>query len=103
MNCLNCGRPLVGRQKKFCCTKCKNTYNNKKYQNYTSQRSRADRRMEILIESLGGKCSICGTTKDLIVEGPGINRRTCANMSIAKLVATAERVICKQCAVKLAE
>ena len=27
--CLNCGKPLSGFQKKFCCKSCAATYNNK--------------------------------------------------------------------------
>ncbi len=82
--CLECGDSLHGRKdKKFCCLSCKNSYNNRKYQELRRYRaeimSRLSRNYEILesllsdgargarIEDLAGSgfdaCCITGTRK----------------------------------------
>ena len=61
INCRICGNELSGKQTLYCSTKCKN----KVHQSYKSQKKRGyDRKIE-LINSLGGKCSICGYKKNI--------------------------------------
>ena len=56
ISCKICGKQLNGRQRFFCSMKCKN----KVHQSYPSQKERGINRKIDIIESLGGKCSICG-------------------------------------------
>ena len=60
-NCIVCGAPLRGRQKKFCSSACKN----KDLQSYEAQKRRGLARKLDLIRSAGGSCSICGYDKNL--------------------------------------
>jgi hypothetical protein len=59
--CKICGKPLKGRQTKFCSIECKNDY----HQGYPGQKARGLRRKLELVQKLGGKCSICGYSKNL--------------------------------------
>jgi predicted nucleic acid-binding Zn ribbon protein len=60
-NCIVCGRPLQGRQTKFCSPTCKN----KDLQSYEAQKRRGLARKLDLIRSAGSRCSICGYDKNL--------------------------------------
>ena len=55
-NCSVCGKPLAGRQTKFCSSNCKN----KDLQSYEAQKRRGLARKLELVKSAGGHCSICG-------------------------------------------
>jgi hypothetical protein len=46
-----CGKPLSGRQRRFCSSKCKNRF-------YVSQRRK--RLKELVVAYKGGKCVLCG-------------------------------------------
>lgn len=59
--CVVCGKPLTGRQTKFCSKQC----NTKTYQSYERQYARGVKRKLILVEMLGGECSVCGYKKNL--------------------------------------
>ncbi len=60
-NCIICGKPLQGRQTKFCSVTCKN----KDLQSYHAQQRRGLARKLNLIRDAGGHCSICGYHKNL--------------------------------------
>jgi hypothetical protein len=60
-NCIVCGKPLRGRQTKFCSPACKN----KDLQSYEAQKRRGLARKLDLIKHVGGSCSICGYSKNL--------------------------------------
>ena len=60
VECLNCGAVLSGRKRKFCSLRCKNAYNNKKYQGYLTQQRRGVSRKRELVRLAGGKCIRCG-------------------------------------------
>jgi len=60
MNCITCKKKLVGRQRKYCSLVCKNADINRRHKNYKCQQSRGLNRKVELIESMGGKCEICG-------------------------------------------
>lgn len=60
-NCIVCGKPLRGRQTKFCSSNCKN----KDLQSYEAQKRRGLARKLDLIKKAGGRCSICGYDKNL--------------------------------------
>ena len=64
MKCVNCGKRLTGRQKKFCGRKCKNIYNNVYFQSYQAQQKRGRERKLELIRIKGMKCSLCGYNKN---------------------------------------
>lgn len=61
INCKICNQPLKGKQKLYCSLKCKN----KTHQSYDAQQARGLRRKLELIESMGGKCCLCGYNKNL--------------------------------------
>jgi hypothetical protein len=65
MICLNCNIQLIGRQKKFCSSKCRMTQVNIKYQNYAAQQERGIARKTLLVKQNGGKCNICGYDKNM--------------------------------------
>jgi hypothetical protein len=47
--CVNCRAPLRGLQRKYCCRKCKNDFNNQIYQSYLVQQKRGhDRKQKLL-------------------------------------------------------
>ncbi len=58
--CMFCSEVLVGRQRKYCSRKCKNSFNNSRYQSYFAQQRRGRRRKLLLIERYGGSCERCG-------------------------------------------
>lgn len=59
--CKICGKALTGKQTKFCSLACKNDY----HQGYPGQRLRGLKRKLELVQKLGGKCMICGYSKNL--------------------------------------
>jgi len=58
--CVDCGKKLTGRQRKFCSRTCKNTFNNQLFQSYQAQQNRGRKRKLKLIELNGKKCNRCG-------------------------------------------
>ena len=60
-NCKICGKPLSGKQKKFCSVSCKN----KDLQSYEAQQQRGLQRKLQIIRSAGGQCTICGYKKNI--------------------------------------
>ena len=70
--CLNCEKELVGKQLKFCCTKCKLEYYKKERKgvSYNSEYSQKKDAHGIclkykLVKARGGKCEICGYNKNI--------------------------------------
>lgn len=63
--CVVCGRVLKGRQTRYCSNKCKGKYGNNVHQNYLAQKERALSRKAALVKSKGGKCSVCGYSKNI--------------------------------------
>ncbi len=60
-NCTVCGKPLSGRQTKFCSSACKN----RDLQSYEAQQRRGLTRKLEIIKAAGGRCSICGYDRNL--------------------------------------
>jgi hypothetical protein len=60
-NCTVCGTPLHGKQTTFCSLACKNRY----HQSYSAQKSRGLARKIDLVRAAGGRCSICGYSRNL--------------------------------------
>ena len=60
-NCIICGDPLRGRQRKYCSITCKN----KALQSYPAQKRRGLTRKLQLVKTLGGRCSICGYDQNI--------------------------------------
>ena len=58
--CIQCGKMLVGKQRKYCSRQCKNNYNNQSYQSYQAQQSRGRSRKVELIKLKGSQCVACG-------------------------------------------
>ena len=58
-SCINCGKKLSGRQRKFCSRECKNIHNNQLFQSYQAQQRRGRERKLKLIGLNGGKCKRC--------------------------------------------
>jgi predicted nucleic acid-binding Zn ribbon protein len=59
--CVVCGKPLTGRQRKFCSKSC----NMRVYQSYDKQKTRGIERKLMLVEMFGGECHVCGYKKNL--------------------------------------
>lgn len=59
--CVVCGKPLLGRQRRFCSIACKNDY----HQGYETQKRRGLTRKLALVKSRGGRCSVCGYNRNL--------------------------------------
>ena len=60
-NCIVRGKPLSGKQTKFCSHGCKN----KDLQSYEAQKRRGLARKLNIIKTAGGHCTICGYNKNL--------------------------------------
>jgi len=60
ITCVKCGKPLVGKQTKFCSVICKNN----QHQSYLAQQARGLKRKLALVQQLGGQCVICGYKKN---------------------------------------
>lgn len=60
ITCVKCGKPLKGKQTKFCSTVCKNDQN----QSYLAQQARGLKRKLALIQRFGGQCAMCGYKKN---------------------------------------
>jgi hypothetical protein len=60
-NCIVCKTLLTGKQTMFCSIKCKNTT----HQSYSAQKKRGLERKLFFVTKLGGKCSVCGYSKNL--------------------------------------
>ena len=58
--CSTCGSKLRGRQREFCSRQCKNADTNKRLQSYVAQQTRGRKRKILLVQMLGGKCTLCG-------------------------------------------
>jgi 5-methylcytosine-specific restriction endonuclease McrA len=65
MNCITCGKELTGLQRKYCSISCKMKNANTKFQCYQAQQQRGIDRKLKFVNSLGGKCCICGYDKSL--------------------------------------
>lgn len=63
MQCLICQKNLQGKQSKFCSKECKSKGQSNAC--YNNQKNRAKKRKQELVDSLGGKCSMCGYSKCL--------------------------------------
>ena len=64
MNCVECGKQLSGRQRKFCSRECKNKSGNINYQSYLAQQRRGRLRKLELIKMYRGCCKNCGYCKN---------------------------------------
>jgi 5-methylcytosine-specific restriction endonuclease McrA len=61
ITCTICGKVLKGKQIKFCSSTCKND----SLQSYKAQQARGLKRKKLFAQKLGGRCSICGYSKNL--------------------------------------
>lgn len=112
MTCLNCGKELTGKQKKFCCKKCKDEYFNK---NVRADYSRVKARVIkwYLVSVKGGKCERCGYNTNLSAlsfhhinpetKEFEIDARSCANRSIESLLEEVNKcqLLCCNCHAEL--
>ena len=64
-NCVCCGKPLTGRQRKYCSKECKDKSERLKNPSYKRQRRRGIDRKLKLVELKGGCCENCGYSKNL--------------------------------------
>lgn len=95
-NCLQCEKPLTGRQRVNCSVACKTASNNWRFQNYAAQQARGWERKLKLVELKGGKCAKCGYEKNVAAlcfhhedKGKefGLTLRKCSNASWERLIA----------------
>jgi len=64
IGCAECGRTLLGRQRKFCSRQCKNVLSNRTRQSYLSQHERGRRRKLSLLRQQGSACCNCGYARN---------------------------------------
>jgi hypothetical protein len=107
--CITCKKTLIGKQTKFCSTKCKNSFTNNKYQNYITQQRRGFERKTRLVNLKGGSCELCGYCKNLSAlcfhhikpstKSFQIDIRQCSNNSWDKLIVEANKcqLLCLNC------
>jgi predicted HNH restriction endonuclease len=62
MHCLVCSVQLTGKKTHFCSTKCKSRAH--QHNSYPAQQARAKLRKSVLIDKMGGCCSVCGYKKN---------------------------------------
>lgn len=105
-HCVECGKELSGRQRRFCSKKCKarNTGNS-----YENQQERALQRKTQLVDLKGGSCENCGYRNNLAAlcfhhldpskKELHLDVRTLSNTSMEKLVAETEKcsLLCHNC------
>ena len=65
ITCVVCGSLLKGKATRFCSRKCQAQESNNKHQNYQAQQSRGRERKIFLVQSKGGKCELCGYSRNL--------------------------------------
>jgi hypothetical protein len=107
--CIVCEKELVGRQTKYCSSKCKGKDTNVKHQNYQAQQKRGIERRTLLIDKLGGKCCKCGYDRnssalafhhtDASSKSFQIDLRQCSNRSENVLLEEAKKciLVCHNC------
>ena len=107
--CEVCGTLLTGNQTKFCSKKCNQSTVNWKTQNYECQKARGTEKRNYLLKLKGGECSRCGYKKcssalvfhhlNPPIKDFQLDIRHCANNSLKKLMAEAEKCIllCANC------
>ena len=61
--CLNCGDELIGKQTKFCSSKCRFKYRDKIGETARYFKERRKEMKKRIIEYLGGECIFCGYKK----------------------------------------
>lgn len=110
MNCIQCGKELTGRQKRFCGRVCLNKQLNGWHNTAAKQKKKGiDKKIE-LIKMLGEvKCSKCGYSENLAClsfhhRDPsnkefGIDQRKCAMYGMERLIKEAKKcdVLCMNC------
>lgn len=107
MKCLICSKKLIGRQTKFCSTKCKQKDINIRHQNYNKQSERGFLIKKKLVDIKGGKCQVCGYNKNYSAlcfhhkyeKDFQLDIRKCANTNWETLLAEANKcvVLCHNC------
>ena len=107
--CLSCGAGLVGMQRKYCCRRCKNDFNNQVYQTYVAQQKRGRDRKFRLMAMKGGRCELCGYMRNSAAlefhhvdphsKSFQLDLRSISNRKWADLEAEAEKCIllCSNC------
>lgn len=102
MPCKICGRPLSGKQTKFCGSKCKSEDVNHRHKKYAVQHKKGFEQKVKLIDAKGGGCEVCGYSKNIAAlsfAGGNITLRECANRSPKALEDEAAelKLLCLNC------
>lgn len=109
--CIVCGKPLNGSKKKFCCQACKQKdyYTHHKNNSSYEQHIRSIKRKLELIQYKGGKCEICGYSKNITalefhhvdsnMKKFNLDGRKLANCNINDLLEEADKcmLLCANC------
>lgn len=113
--CKVCGKPLSGQQIYFCSAQCKHKHFNKTHSKEASheQTIRGRKKREELITYKGGKCEICGYSKntaaltfhhkDINTKSFDLGVRNCCALNIDKLKSEADKcmLLCHNCHMEL--
>ena len=102
-NCIVCKAKLKGRQTKYCSISCKT----KILQSYPAQKKRGLLRKLEVLDSLGGKCSVCGYSKNVAAltfhhvkqKGFKLDMRSISNRTLKAIQTEAQRctLLCQNC------
>lgn len=107
--CEVCKATLSGKQQKYCSRKCHNQSSNKRLQDYDHQKKRALSRKKELVSIKGGKCEICGYSKnyaalsfhhlDPSLKRLSLDARTLSGSRMEALIAEADKcqLLCHNC------
>lgn len=113
MTCIVCVGKLTGKQSRFCSRKCRNQDSNRRNQNYECQQQRGIARKVRLVDSHGGKCQLCGYSKNYAVlsfhhidpttKSFGLDLRACSNHTWDTLVSESKKcqLLCANCHTEL--
>jgi len=102
-NCIECGKPLSGKQRSFCSITCKNDH----FLNYETVKLRATTRKRTLINAMKGGCHRCGYDTSLdalsfydeVGQSLHIDTNILANSNYNRLLGKLQncQVLCRNC------
>lgn len=111
-SCLFCGKQLTGQQSKYCSRDCKQkAYNCSS--NYSYQKNKGMQRKKELVRLKGGKCSMCGYSKNYAAlqfhhRDPNnktfpLDIRKCSNTRMSSLLIEVQKcdLLCANCHLEL--
>lgn len=106
-SCLVCGSSLTGKQRNYCSVKCKNS--GLGTNNYAKQVQRALERKAELVSKKGGRCEICGYSRNIAAlefhhrvpseKTMSLDSRSLSNSSMERILKEVDKcqLLCANC------